>query len=122
VIVPPGKAAWPVHFHHANEEMFYIIEGNGTLKYGDQEYPLRAGDVVCCPPGSRKGHQIRNDSSSDLVYLGVSTREYPEIAEYPDSKKMGVVMPAAPDAGRPFDYVLYDAKTGNSVKYWDGEE
>ena len=46
LLIEPGKRAFPFHNHHANEEMFYVIEGAGTLRFGKNEYPVRAGDVM----------------------------------------------------------------------------
>ncbi|MFP6687728.1 MAG: cupin domain-containing protein, partial [Alphaproteobacteria bacterium] len=66
VVVPPGKRAWQFHLHHANEEMFVILTGTGTLRYGEDRFPLREGDVVAAPPGTGKAHQIVNDSDSEL--------------------------------------------------------
>ena len=50
-VVPPGKSACPFHSHRAEEEMFFIVKGNGTLRYGDETRKIRAGDVICCPTG-----------------------------------------------------------------------
>ena len=30
--VPPGKRAFPLHNHHVNEEMFFILSGSGELR------------------------------------------------------------------------------------------
>lgn len=30
--IPPGKAAYPYHYHHKNEEVFYIVSGKGQLR------------------------------------------------------------------------------------------
>ncbi len=68
VVLPPGKAAWPLHAHYVNEEMFFIIEGSGSLRLGEESWPLRAGDVVAVPPGPETPHQIVNDSEADLRY------------------------------------------------------
>jgi uncharacterized cupin superfamily protein len=60
-ICPPGKKVCPFHNHHVNEEMFFILEGEGVLRFGEQEYPLRKYDIVACPPGGRAvAHQIVN--------------------------------------------------------------
>ena len=32
--VAPGKRAFPFHNHHVNEELFFVLEGVGTLRYG----------------------------------------------------------------------------------------
>jgi uncharacterized cupin superfamily protein len=92
-ICPPGKKVCPFHNHHVNEEMFIILEGEGVLRFGEQEYPLRKYDVVACPPGGRAvAHQIVNTGKNDLKYLALSTMERSDICEYPDSNKVGVMV------------------------------
>src|SRR5205085_4685817 len=89
-IVPPGKRACPYHSHRGEEEMFFIVRGTGTLRYGNETRKLRAGDIVCCPTGGPEtAHQIVNDSSEELAYLSVSTMMPVEVCEYPDSGKIG---------------------------------
>src|SRR6266508_3544529 len=58
--VPPGKAAFPYHTHSGNEEMIYVIGGEGTLRFGKEEIAVSAGIVVACPPGSDYPHQLIN--------------------------------------------------------------
>ena len=59
--IPPGAAAFPLHNHRVNEEMFFILSGTGEVRLGDERHPLRAGDIVACPPGDdRTAHQIIN--------------------------------------------------------------
>jgi uncharacterized cupin superfamily protein len=50
-IVPPGKRSCPFHSHRAEEEMFFIVKGEGLLRYGSETRRIRAGDVICCPVG-----------------------------------------------------------------------
>jgi len=101
-VVPPLHKAWPRHSHLVNEEMFFILEGEGILRMGVEagddkkekirETPLKKGDFVCCPPGhtNADAHQIVNTSKDkDLMYLRVSTMEQPDICLYPDSNKFG---------------------------------
>ena len=89
-VVQPGKRSCPFHSHRGEEEMFFIVKGEGLLRYGDETRKIRAGDVVCCPTGgSETAHQIINDSGAELAYLSVSTMLPAEICEYPDSKKIG---------------------------------
>lgn len=89
-IVPPGKRACPFHSHRGEEEMFFIVRGTGTLRYGNETRKIRAGDIVCCPTGGPEtAHQIVNDSDGELAYLSISTMMPAEICEYPDSKKVG---------------------------------
>lgn len=120
--LPPGKAAFPYHFHHVNEEMFLVIEGEGTLRWPGGKAPLVPGDVVCCPPGPDGAHQIINTGAVPLRYLALSGAEDPEVVEYPDAGKYGVVA-GRPPGGRPWDakfHVFAFKKDG--VDYWEGED
>jgi uncharacterized cupin superfamily protein len=89
-VVPPGKRSCPFHSHRGEEEMFFIVSGTGTLRYGSEVRKIRAGDVICCPTGGPEtAHQIVNDSDADLTYLSISTMLPVEVCEYPDSRKIG---------------------------------
>jgi uncharacterized cupin superfamily protein len=114
--VPPGMRSCPYHFHHAQEEMFVILEGTGTLRIAGEMLPLRVGDIAFIPPGPQYPHQIINTSEAPLKYLSISTRDTPEIVEYPDSGKF-LAMASSGD-GRQFDVLQ---RAGNSLDYWDGE-
>ncbi|HKE49726.1 MAG TPA: cupin domain-containing protein [Rhodanobacteraceae bacterium] len=88
-VVPPGKVQCPFHCHHGDEEMFFIVEGEGELRFGDRRYPIRAHDVIACPPGGPEvAHQILNTGTTTLRYLAVSTRLDLDACEYPDSQKV----------------------------------
>jgi uncharacterized cupin superfamily protein len=110
-IVPPGKRSCPYHLHHAQEEMFVVIEGEGTLRVADEMVPIRAGDVMFIPAGPEYPHQIINTSDAPLKYLSISTRETPDVVEYPDSRKMLAF-------GRDLDRIL---RIEQDLDYWDGE-
>jgi uncharacterized cupin superfamily protein len=120
--LPPGKAAFPYHFHHVNEELFLVLEGEGTLRSPGGSQPIKVGDIVCCPPGADGAHQIVNSGSVVLRYLALSTMEDPEVVEYPDSGKYGVVV-GRPPGGRPADAKFHAfAFKKDAVDYWAGEE
>jgi len=107
-VVPPGKRACPFHSHRAEEEMFFIVRGTGTLRYGDEMRKLRAGDIICCPTGGPEtAHQIVNDSDADLAYLSISTMMPAEICEYPDSKKIGAFATGIRHMTRPEHHLDY---------------
>lgn len=90
-VIPPGKRSCPFHSHRGEEEMFFIVKGEGTLRYGNETRRVRAGDVICCPVGGPEtAHQIINDSGAELAYLSISTMMPVEVCEYPDSKKIGI--------------------------------
>ena len=120
--VPPGKAAFPFHCHRINEEMFFVLQGAGEVRIGDEKHPIRAGDVIACPPGGpESAHQIHNTGSEELRYLAVSTRLYPEVCEYPDSGKFGVMAEYPPGAdGKPQGF-RFVGRAGQQVDYWEGE-
>ena len=97
-VVPPGKKAVPFHNHRNNEEMFFIVDGTGTLRFGGKEYPLRKHDVIACPPGGPEvAHQIVNTGDGDLAYLALSTMDPVEIAEFPDTGKVVSFVGQGPD-------------------------
>lgn len=120
--VPPGKRAFPFHNHRVNEEMFFVLEGEGEVRIGDAVYPIRQGDVIACQPGGKEtAHQIINTGKAELKYLAVSTKQTPEIAEYPDSGKFGILAeyPPGPD-GQPRGF-RFVGRESLGVNYWDGE-
>ncbi len=115
-VIAPGKAAFPKHSHRVNEEMFFILDGTGELKLGDATHPIRAGDVIACPPGGPEtAHQLVNTGNDELRFLAVSTTTFPEICEYPDSGKLNAITGMGPDDFR------HIARHGESLDYWDGE-
>jgi uncharacterized cupin superfamily protein len=87
--VPPGKRAFPFHRHHVTEEMFFVLSGEGEYRYGDDKYPVRAGDIVAAPAGGQ-AHQLINTGKEDLRYLGISTIGSVDVVDYPDSGKVGI--------------------------------
>src|SRR5919202_4128417 len=62
--VPPGRRAWPRHYHLANEEAIYILEGSGTLRIGGNEIRLSGGDYVALPTRAEGAHQLVNSSEA----------------------------------------------------------
>jgi uncharacterized cupin superfamily protein len=122
--VPPGRAAFPRHYHLANEEAIYVLEGSGTLRIGrrGEEVEVSEGDYVALPIGADWSHQPLNTSGVKLRYLCFSTMVEPEVMVYPDSGKVGVfggAAPGGPKEERTFSKFLRgDAEVG----YYDGEE
>lgn len=111
-VVPPGKCACPFHSHRAEEEMFFVVRGEGTLRYGGDTRKIRAGDVICCPTGGPEtAHQIVNDSDAPLAYLSISTRMPAEVCEYPDSGKVGAFGPG----------LRHMTRAGDAIDYWTDE-
>ena len=117
-IVPSGKKSWPFHNHHVSEEMFIILDGEGTLRFGDKKYPVKKNDIIACPVGDRSSaHQFINDSKSDLKYLALGTKTDHDICEYPDSDK---VLARSSKNGEPILWNI--SKKGESYEYFEGEK
>lgn len=115
-VVPPGKVSCPFHSHHAEEEMFFIVKGEGTLRYGDERRKVRAGDFICCPTGGPDtAHQIVNDSAAELAYISVSTMMPAEVCEYPDSRKVGAY------GGNTPSRLKHMTTADAAVDYWKDE-
>src|SRR5574341_999944 len=66
-VVPPGKKAFPYHAHRANEEMFFILEGEGSARIDGAVHKIRKADFISLPPGPDSGHQIINRSEERRV-------------------------------------------------------
>ncbi len=71
--VPPGRRAWPYHYHLANEEAIYVLEGSGILRIGGEEVQVTKGDYVALPARSEAAHQLVNSSEAVLRYLCFSS-------------------------------------------------
>ncbi len=111
----PGVLSGPPHVHSAEEEIFVVLEGDGTLeltppgRYGEPEaHPVRKGSVVARPPGTGVARTFRaGDSGMTLIAWG--TRDPNDICWYPRSQKIfwrgvGVIGRIA------------------QLDYWEGEE
>lgn len=122
VELAPGKAAYPIHFHFANEEMFYILQGRGTVRLGENEFAIDQGDFISIPAADASlAHQIVNTSSSALRYLAVSTMNEPDVVLYPDSAKIAVYAGTAPGGERKGRTLEYVALWNKTVSYWMNE-
>ena len=86
--VPPGKQAFPHHFHSGFEESIYILEGKGLARIADEKVEVGPGDYIAYPPGPSAAHSLQNIGDAPLRYLAMSTVNSLDIVVYPDSKKI----------------------------------
>ena len=119
--LPPGGCSFPFHYHLANEEGLYVLEGEGTMRLGEDKVKIRAGDYVALPVGPAHAHQLINTSTAPLKYLAISTMQEPEVAIYPDSTKLGILggVASVDGQGQPLRQVV---RLGESIAYFDGKE
>lgn len=118
--IPPGGESWPYHYHTANEEALYVLEGAGKLRMGGDTYRLDSGAYVACPPDETGGHKVVNDSEEPLRYLAVSTMNDPDVTVYPDSEKLGVFV-GSPPGGREERSLHGYYRIDDDVDYWEDE-
>jgi uncharacterized cupin superfamily protein len=86
----PGGCQFVYHFHHGSEELLVVLRGDPTVRLHDGDRQLREGDVVPLPRGPKGGHQIRNESDRVARVLIVSSNADPDVAEYPETGKIGL--------------------------------
>lgn len=123
VEVPPGKAAWPFHSHHANDELFVFLAGTGELRFGTERYGVAPGMVAVCPAGGAEtAHQLVATGTEPLRYIAVSSMREPDVMEYPDSGKVTVFAGAAPGGDKARRRVAASFRMVDAVDYWDGED
>jgi uncharacterized cupin superfamily protein len=80
----PGAQSSQRHWHAAEDELIFLLEGTLVLCEDEGETILRAGDAAGFKAGVRNGHCLVNRSTQDAVYLEIGTRASREQAEYPD--------------------------------------
>ncbi len=91
----PGAMVSPLHFHHANEELLFVLSGTPTLRTGpDRERELEPGEVVAFPSGPDGVHQIVNRSGAASRLLICATNEFPEVAEQVENGIVAVITPS----------------------------
>ena len=123
-VVPPRSKAFPRHYHYVNDELFVVLEGTGVLHHGEDDHPLKPGDVVLIEAGTGIPFQIENDSDAELRYLGLSTLIPGDVFHYVDSGKHGVMAGRAPFSAALGEglapFVRFFDETGPKG-YYDGE-
>jgi uncharacterized cupin superfamily protein len=87
VTLAPGAGGAPAHSHALEEELFYVLEGGGTLTLGAQEHALAAGDVVSRPPSTGVAHRLVAGDGG-LTYLAYGTRVPGDSVYYPDDRQV----------------------------------
>jgi uncharacterized cupin superfamily protein len=83
--LPAGAWSSQRHWHAAEDEFIYVVEGEVVLVTDAGEEVLRAGDCAGFKAGEPDGHQLQNRSGQDALFLEVGSRR-PQGDEvvYPD--------------------------------------
>jgi uncharacterized cupin superfamily protein len=106
--IEPGMLSCPPHVHSAEEEIFVVLDGEGTALLGDDEHPIGRGHVIARPPATRVAHAFRAGEGG-LTMLAYGTRDPAnDIAYYPRSDKINF---------RGIGFITRLER----LDYWDGE-
>jgi len=84
--LPPGQWSSQRHWHSAEDEFVWIVEGEVVLVTDEGETVLRAGDCAAFAAGEPNGHHLQNRSAGEAVILEVGSRRRGEDeCVYPDN-------------------------------------
>jgi uncharacterized cupin superfamily protein len=114
--LPPGEAAYPYHFHYADEELVIVLSGRPSLRTPEGTRQLEEGEAIHFPLGEEGAHQILNATEEPATLLAVSSHGRPDVVVYPDSGKIGVGERKPRGGGLRAFFRRSDA-----VDYFDGE-
>lgn len=87
-VLQPGTRSSIKHWHSAEDELVYVLEGRVTLVEGDAETLLNAGDAATFRAGVALGHFLWNRSRSPTRCLVVGTRSPVDVITYPDHDRV----------------------------------
>jgi len=110
----PGKKSFPFHLHHVTEEALFVLSGHAKVRTNDGLTPIGPGDFVSFPAGGT-AHQLVNDGTEPLVYIGIAAGQGVDIVEYPDSDKVAAAKGVPPNGKR------FIFKKKDQADYFDGE-
>src|SRR5918998_416566 len=114
--LPPGEAAYPYHFHYADEELIIVVRGRPTLRTPEGTRLMDEGEAVAFPLGESGAHALLNESDDAVTFIAVSSSGRPDVVVYPDSGKIGVGERLPRGGGLRKFFRREDA-----VDYWDRE-
>jgi len=110
----PGKKSFPMHSHQVAEEALYVVSGRGQVRTPAGETPIGPGDFISFPAGGA-AHQLINDGTDPLVYVGIAAVQGVDVVDYPESGKVALAL-GKPPAGRRHVF-----RVDSQVDYFDGD-
>lgn len=69
-IYPTGRTTG--HMHDDMEEVYFVVSGEGLMKIGEDEFPIKAGDALYVPPGEH--HTTYQKGNIPLTFVWVTCR------------------------------------------------
>lgn len=116
--LPPGQAAFPLHYHLGNEEMLVVIAGSPSLRTLGGERELTTGEVVSFPRGEAGAHQAVNRGEEEARILLISEMNAPEVVVRPESGKLSAFGRPPGGRGEGMHKVFHQS---DEVSLWEGE-
>lgn len=80
----PGSQSALRHWHSAQDEFVYVVQGELVLITDEGEQVLAPGDMAGFAAGKANGHHLVNRSAAPATYLEVGDRTCPDHVVYPD--------------------------------------
>ena len=77
--VPPDSDPTGGHHHKTIEELYFVIDGEVTVKLGDDVFTLGPRDAVLIPPATTRG--VRNLTDAEAAFAMVSIKVEDPMAE-----------------------------------------
>ncbi len=84
VTLPAGTWSSQRHWHSAEDELIYILQGQPTLVTDEGEKPLKPGMCAGFVAGAANGHHLVNNTNDVVIYLEVGSRRDDDDVDYPD--------------------------------------
>jgi uncharacterized cupin superfamily protein len=82
--LPPGAWSSQRHWHSAEDEFVFVVEGEVVLVTDAGEEILCSGDCAGFKAGVMDGHHLQNRSDRDAVLLEVGSRRMDDEGAYSD--------------------------------------
>ncbi len=82
--LPPGVWSSQRHWHAAQDEFVWVVEGEVVLVTDDGEELLGPGDCAGFKAGVANGHHLQNRSTRDALVIEIGTRNPEDATDYPD--------------------------------------
>jgi uncharacterized cupin superfamily protein len=86
----PGATSSQRHWHDAEDEFLYVLDGTATVIDDDGAQDLGPGDAACWRHGDPNAHHVTNRTDAPTRYMIVGTRVARDICHYPDEDEKQV--------------------------------
>lgn len=87
-VLAPGAQSSDRHWHEAEDEFLYMLDGEAVAVEEDGDHPLRSGDCACWPAGIANAHHVVNRSDRPCSYLIVGSRLPSDTVHYAEVDRL----------------------------------